>query len=156
MSKVIIDTCTFGRIIKEEEGAKIVENILKDKNFIMIDFRIVRDELRRGPKKALEIYDDLIKGDRIQDSKQISNLAAEYFDEYKKKGGVVGEKKLKRDFKIIACASIKNCDVVYSEDDKTMKCVNARAAYILVNLSHHYRNPLLHSYRELKQRYLTD
>ncbi len=157
MVNVIIDSSTYGNIIKDKRNGEIVaEKIIKDKTFIVCNFRVVRDELRKAPKQVLTIYDSIVSNHIITDSKQISKLAEEYYREYKKNGGGKGKKKIINDFKIVSCASIKNCDLVFSDDDSTMKCKNALNSYKIINLKFNHRTPTFYSYSDLKRRYLTN
>ena len=154
MTRAIIDACTYGKLILEKDADKLVEKIIKDKSLIIVDFKIVREELRNGPKRALTIYDSIIRGDKIQESKQITHTAQEYDIEYKKGGGGTPSRRMKNDFKIVACASLKSCDIVYSEDSSTMKSKKALKAYEIVNLKRKLRTPKFLAFPNLKARYL--
>lgn len=136
-------------------GPKVVDNLVRDKNIFVINFRVVRDELRKY-KKTLKVYENIAKGKKIQDSKQIDDLANEYFKEYRKNKGGTGERKMRRDFKIVACASMKNCDIVYSEDNSTMKCEKALKSYKIINSIYNYRTPEFKSYKDLRRIYLAN
>ena len=70
----------------------------------------------------------------------------------KAQGGKQGKKKMS-DFKIVACATLKNCDIVYSEDNRTLKHPIARQAYGIVAVRRHRRPPSLYSYEDLKRSY---
>lgn len=156
MSNVIIDSCTYGKIVKDRDWEFLVEKIIKDKKFIVFNFRVIRDELRKAPKPILRIYDQIVSTNMIQENKQISNLADEYYKQYKINGGGKGKKKIINDFKIVACASIKNCDLLFSDDDSTLKCKNALESYRIINLKKNYRTPTFYSITDLKKRYLTN
>jgi hypothetical protein len=157
MVNVIIDSCTYGNIIKDKkDGEKVAEGIIKDEQFIVCNFKVIRDELRNAPKQVLTIYDQIVSSNIIQDSKEISGLAEEYYKEYRKNGGGKGKTNIIKDFKIVACASIKNCDLVFSDDNSTMKCKNALNSYKTINLKFNHRTPTFYSYSDLKKRYLTN
>ena len=156
MTNVIIDSSTYGNIIKDKESWEVVVNgIINDPNFIVLNFKIIRDELRKAPSQALKIYDQIVSNKLIPDSKQISNLAEEYYKEYKNNKGGQGKKNIINDFKIVACASIKNCNLLVSDDERTLKCSNAIKAYNFINLRHNFRTPTFYAYSDLKKLYLT-
>ena len=153
---VIIDSCTYGNLIKDKlDGEKIVEKIMRDNKFVVYNFRVIRNELRNAPKPVLTIYDKIVSSNIITESSQILKLAEEYYNEYINNGGGKGKKSIVTDFKIVACASIKNCDLIFSDDCATMKCKNALNAYRIVNLRFNYRTPTFYSYSDLKKRYST-
>jgi hypothetical protein len=154
MANVIIDSSTFGKIIKDRQWESLVRSIIQDRNFIVFNFRIIREELRKAPKQVLRIYDQIVSTNMINETKEMTNLANEYYVEYKKNGGGKGKKNIINDFKIVACASIKNCDLLFSEDEGSLKCKNALSAYRLVNLKRNYRTPTFYNLLELKKRYL--
>lgn len=153
MANVIIDSCTYGKIIKDPGWEILVENITKDKTFIIFNFKVIRDELRKAPSQVLRVYDQMVSTNIIQETKQMTELAQEYYQEYKKNGGGVCKKKILNDFKIVACASIKNCDLLFSDDENTLKCKKALDAYRTVNLKRNYRTPTFYKLLDLKRRY---
>ncbi len=66
----------------------------------------------------------------------------------------MGKKKIFNDFKIVACATLKNFDLIVSDDERTMKSQKAMEAYKTVNLEINRRNPTFYSYKNLKRRYI--
>ncbi len=156
MVSVLIDSSTYGKIIEDQKfGEDLVKEILKNKNkFIVHNFRVIRNELRRAPKPVLNIYNQIVSKRIIQDSKKIKDLAQKYHKEYKKNGGGKGKRKMLNDFKIVACASIKNCDLVFSDDESSLKHKNSIKAYREVNLKEGYRTPTFYSYSDLRKRFL--
>ena len=100
------------------------------------------------------MYDDIVTSTIITDSNEIRKLADEYFKEYRNNGGGVGKKKIFNDFKIVACATLKNFDLVVSDDERTMKSSKAVEAYKTVNIKINRRTPTFHSYKNLKRRYI--
>lgn len=167
MVRVLFDTSMYSRFIEDKEGEKLVGAIIREEDFIVHNFKLIRNELRHIPKKKvvkdrqfhskklkiilLEIYDKIVRGKPINETSGIKQLAAEYLAEYiALKGGISGEK-LENDFKIVACASLNGMDILYSEDDSSMKSEKARQAYLNVNLRHNLRTPNFISYNELKK-----
>lgn len=154
MVNVIIDSSTYSNIIADiESGDKVAEAIIRDETFIVRNFKLIRDELRKAPKRILAIYDEIVSKNMISDSHEISKLAEDYLKEYKNNDGGVGRKKIMNDLKIVACATIKKCDLVFSDDNRTLKSDSAIKAYKIVNLKFNYRTPTFYSYKDLKQRY---
>ena len=84
---------------------------------------------------------------------QIHELAVEYFKVYKEQGGNQGKEKMLNDLKIVARASLYKCDLLFTEDKRTMQHPSAQKAYGLVNVREGLRTPTFHGYNELKQRY---
>ncbi|MDO8460524.1 MAG: hypothetical protein Q7S74_05420 [Nanoarchaeota archaeon] len=150
MSNVILDTNIYGRFIEDDEGIMLVDKIVRDDKFVIHNFRLIRDELRNVPQ-ILQIYDRLVKTKMNQDTKEIDKLAKEYYKEYRLLGGNKKINKIIKDFKIVAFASVKNCDLVFSDDEKTLKNPNSINAYRKVNLKRRIRTPSFYNYRELKR-----
>ena len=154
MANVIIGSCTYGKITKDPKWDILVESLMKDKSFVVFNFKIIRDELRKAPSQVLRVYDQIVSTNMIPETKQMDSLAQEYYIEYKNNGGNVGKKKILNDFKIVACASIKNCDLLFSDDERTLKSKNSLEAYKTVNLRRNYRTPTFYNLTDLKKRYL--
>ncbi len=152
MANALLDTNIYGKIIEDSDSITLIERILRDDKFVIHNFKIIRDELRRAPN-ILRVYDKLVKTKMNPDTREIGNLASEYFKEYKAKGGVKKINKIKNDFKIVAYASLKNCDLVFSDDEKTLKHNIALQAYRIVNLKRRIRTPTFYTYKDLKRSY---
>lgn len=153
MANVVLDTNIYGKMIEDKESIRLIENIISKNSFIIHDFRIIRDELRRAPK-ILPLYDKLVKTKVNPDTREIHLLAEKYHMEYRKNGGKKSLNNIRNDFKIVAFASIKNCDLVFSDDNKTLKADAALRAYRLVNLKIGKRTPTFYSYNDLKRTFL--
>ena len=135
-------------------AVKLVEEIKNDKQFIIHNFKIIRDELRKAPK-ILPLYDGLVSKNVITINNHIEKLANEYFKEYQKQGGI--QKKnmnFMNDLRIVACASIKGFNLVFSDDEKSMHKSLAKETYESVNLKYNYRTPTFYHYNDLKKKYL--
>jgi len=153
MIGVILDSNIYGRIIEEgKDGLALADKIKNDQSLVVHNFVLIRKELRRAPK-VLPIYDRIVAQRQIKETKQIKDLAQAYFQEYKRNGGVQGQRRMMNDFKIVACASILGCDIIYSDDERTLKHPIARKAYEDVNSKRGLRPPYLSSYQTLKGRY---
>jgi len=153
MITALFDTNIYGKIVEEkEEGFALVDKIKADSNFLIHNFRLIRNELRKAPN-ILPIYDKLVANRLIVETKQIKDLANSYFKEYKANGGVQGQKKILNDFKIVACATILNCDLVVSNDKRTLLHPIAVNAYKHANIRINKRTPTFFTYQDLKKRY---
>ena len=162
-NRVLFDTTIYGRFFEDKkEGANIAEKIQKEKPFIIHDFKLIRDELRKTPKnikiksKSLKnaliiLYDKLVSGKKVFDDKKIDLLAKEYYKEYRNLNGMVGKKRIFKDMKIVACASIKNYDIVYSDDKNSLMCAKALESYKIVNIRKKLRTPNFIDYKTLKR-----
>lgn len=149
----LFDTNVYGKIAEEKEaGLELADKIEQDPNFIIHNFRLIRNELRGAPK-ILPIYDKLVANRVIEETKQIKDLANSYFKEYKVNGGAQGQKKILNDFKIVACATLLNSDLVVSDDKRTMLHPIAVDAYNSVNIKIGKRTPTFLNYQKIKKRY---
>jgi hypothetical protein len=153
MIHVLFDTNIYGLLIEDANSSQLVDWIAQDKSLMIHNFRLIRNELRHIPK-ILAFYDRLVTRTVIQEARDLDELAAKYFDQYKAEGGRQGRKKMLNDFKIVACASMKRFDLIFTEDRKTLQHPLAVKAYRLVNLRRNLRTPQFYSYRDLRSRYL--
>lgn len=161
MVNALFDTNIYGKIVIDEE-VDIIEKII-DSKLVVYNFALIRDELRNTSKKKifkggrkirislLNAYDQITTRQVIPITKEISSLAESYYREYKRLGGGVSKKKMFNDFKIVACATVKSCDIIVSEDNKTMRGRKALSAYGVVALAHNLRPPAFIGYLELKR-----
>ncbi len=152
MITVILDTNIYGKIVEDKDGQQLVERMKADALLSVHNFRLIRNELRGAPK-LLPIYDSLVSKRLIQETRDIRDLAEEFFREYKSYGGTQRKKKILNDFKIIACAALVNCDIVYSEDRRTLRNPKAIKAYQIVCVRQNKRPPTILPYDALKGRY---
>lgn len=159
--RVLFDTNIYGRFFEDKDGIELAENIQSKRPFVIHDYKPIRNELRGiSPNEKiksksfriaiLDLYDKLVSGNTIGDEKAIILLAEEYYGEYAKLNGRISKEKLFTDFKIVACASLHNMDVVYSEDEKSLRCKEAIQSYDIVNLRKKLRTPSFIGYTTLK------
>lgn len=154
MITAIIDSNIYGILLADKVyGAELIEKIKADPNFLIHNFKLIRDELRGAPK-TLPVYDRLVANRVIKETKQVKDLANEYFRVYKENQGIQGQKKILNDFKIVACATILNCDIVVTEDQRTLLNPISVKAYRYVNFKNNKRMPTFYRYNELKRKYL--
>lgn len=121
-------------------------------------FEIVRKELRATRRvivnmnlrmDLLRVYDDLVKK-TYEVTESMKKLAEEYYLSYTKLGGSHPRGKLINDFLIIACASLKDLNIVVSNDVRTMLSEFAINAYKKVNKTKGINLPSFINYEEFK------
>ncbi len=160
MKRAIFDTNIYGMIVDENNSEEIQRKIVSKKDLIVYGYQPIRKELRDVPRttkiskkirvKLLSVYDWIIRGHVLQNSDAINELAKSYYVQYRKNGGIHGwETTMKVDFLIVACGSVNCLDVIYSEDNKTMRCEAAMKSYESVNERENFRTPNFLKYSDL-------
>ncbi|MAH07098.1 hypothetical protein CMI38_02505 [Candidatus Pacearchaeota archaeon] len=152
MLRVLFDTNIYGFITLDKlYGSLLTEKIKQDQDFQVHNFRVIRNELRNA-KNMLPLYDRITTNRVITITPFIEEIAIEYFREYKKIGGIQKEtNNFMNDLRIVACASFKGFDIIYSDDNNTMCSELAKNSYLKVNIKHKLRTPYFHSYNVLKK-----
>lgn len=131
MLRVIFDTNIYGHLLNEPDWVTLEENILADKDFVVLGYKPIRKEIRDIPKVTklsrktrillLEMYDRITEGRMLKDSVAITHLAKKYYDVYRTHKGIYGwNTSIRIDFMIVGCASFHGLDIVYSADNKTL------------------------------------
>ena len=162
MKGVLLDTNVYGQLILDKAVAKDMLDLMPSL-LLIYGSEVVRAELRDVSKKEkvedkskrmllLNLYDALTQEEdrTYRTTPFIEILSLQYFDEYSKLEGKKGYEELRKDFVIIATASIHGLDVVVSSDTKTMLSDEAKEAYENVNDKNQLRTPQLLVYEELK------
>jgi len=156
MVGILFDTNIYGKFVEERDFELVdkLENDRKNGNLIIHNFKVIRDELRKA-KRLLSIYDKLVcKRMHISDN-QVEKIADLYFKKYREKGGIQKKNQnFMNDLRIIAFASIKGLNIIYSNDRKAFLSKLAQESYEEVNIKLYYRTPYFHSYDQLKKIYL--
>lgn len=159
--RVLLDTNIYGFVI--EFDLDLVEKITSCDKIVVYGNNVIRKELRETPKgkktKARRSYRilllnnfDLIVGKHmIPVTKKTERLAKEYFNEFKRNKGAQRWQKIKNDFLIVASATLKDLDIVVSEDNKTMLSKKAMDSYQVVNGKHLLRTPTFFDYVNFKK-----
>lgn len=160
MKRVIIDANIYGRVLEKFHQNLIKEAVEKDVikgHFVIYGFDIIRKELRAtssnikiGDTKLrialLSLYDILVSKHTLKVNSEIITLARQYYKVYKELGGFFTESEILNDFIIVAGASIKNLDIIYSDDNKTMISEKALKSYEIVNQIRRIRTPEFENY----------
>jgi len=162
----MLDTNIYIRLVKDASfGAKITERLLTDDKYLIYGFEAINQELKNIPEKIkigdgrsfreelLNLYFKLTKGEHIEETEEIKELANKYYEEYKIAKRNIKKEDIINDFKIIACASIKKFEIIVSEDEKSMKDKIAREIYKRVNFELGYRTPTFYTYENIRKRY---
>jgi hypothetical protein len=161
VKKVLMDTNIYGKLAIETKSEFIVGKLLIQNKFIFYGIKdLIRKELRAIPKltkidgknfriKTLSIYDVLIRNHEFSLDSEIAGLAKQYFETYKKLGGSFSKDEISNDFEIVACATLKNMDILVSDDNRTMFSSEAKCSYDIVNFILKLKTPQQINYREL-------
>ena len=163
MLRVIFDTNIYGFLIKEKDAAELENKIKEDKEFIVYNYKPIRNEIRAIPKvtklskrarnELLKLYDNITGKHFLENSIKITTLARRYYDNYRSLGGIYNwSTSIKVDFMIVACASFHGLDVVYSGDNRTLLGKHALKAYKHINLKENLRTPNFLKYEDLLQK----
>ena len=162
----MIDTNVYEFILKYIEKS-LLETILLQKHIIFYGNGIIRGELRNIPRLKkeivdgqtkslrnllLQLYDVMVGKHHYQITKQMEELADKYFIVYKTFGGSATNKEIEDDFRIVACASLNNLDIVVSEDAKTMLSDAAINSYESVNKLFGFKTPKFIKFNEFRNR----
>ncbi len=164
MLRVLFDTNIYGNLAEELDRQAIEDKIKVEKEFIIYNFPLIRNEIRSIPKTTkasrrarillLNMYDRLTGDHFLKNSIQITNLAKMYFDHYRNLGGIYGwDTNIKVDFMIVACASFHGLDIVYSDDQRTMIGKEALKAYKHINIKENLRTPYFLQYTDLLNKF---
>jgi len=160
MKKLLLDTNIYGLMVADSERKDIHEQ-LHQGSLLIFGFDVVRKELRDTPKNIsfqgkdlridlLSVYDDLVKKSySIND--QIIGLAENYFLAYRELGGSIAKTKILNDFLIVACATLKQMDIVVSDDAHSLLTENALRAYRLTNEIRKIKTPNFLTYLKFKE-----
>ncbi len=159
--RVIFDTNVYGLIIIDQEKEKILNSLSSKNNIIVYGTKIIRSELRDVPKSKklgsqnlrnyiLTIYDLVIKDHLINLDNKMEKIANQYYESYRFFGGSLAKDSIINDLIIVACASIKELDIIISNDIRSMLSDNAVKAYELVNEINKLKVPRFIKYEEFK------
>ncbi len=159
MKRVMLDTNIYGKILEEFHHTIIQEALERGifkREFIIYGFDTIRKELRATSQDSrihnanlrialLHLYDTLIGKHLLFETPEIKKLALHYYKVYKELNGTKDESIL-NDLLIVACATINNLDIVYSEDNKTMFHPTTLKSYKIVDGILNLRTPAFESY----------
>jgi predicted nucleic acid-binding protein len=162
MKRVLLDTNIYGKMVETgnyEIISKLGKHTFLSIGLVIYGADVIRKELRATSKNLrqkgkkirpllLTLYDSIISGHNIEETPKMGTLAAHYFRAYKEFEGSVGNEEIFNDFLIVAMASVKGLDVVYSEDSRTLASEKARKAYRVVNGIYGLKTPNLEPYAE--------
>ncbi len=147
--------------MKEGEAGKLVVVQAASLGFRFYGFEEVRHELKAAPRMAvhfsenlradlLRLYEEVIAKEYSFEQKMM-DFAVEYYSAYRSFGGGISHKDIVTDFLIVACASLKEVDIVVSQDSGSMLNVYAKRAYSEVNSRHSLAVPKLWAYEAFRK-----
>lgn len=165
MNRVLPDTNFYELMLKYLEVEKI--RMIKDNGtLIFYGIDLIRKELRATPRRKTEIvrgkllklrnallltYDLLTDNHHYKIDSSNILLADEYYIAYRVLKGIVPKNEIITDFKIVACASIHNIDILVSDDNKTMLSPESKKAYSSVNEMRKLTTPNFIDFEEFKR-----
>ena len=164
MKRVILDTNVYEFILKEFDR-DTVWKLSRKKIMLIYGSDIIRKELRDIPKVSFysvgsrtrnlrsaltSLYDILVAKSYTPD-KKIKELAEKYFISYTSHGGRRKREELLNDFLIVSTATVKDLDIVVSEDRRTMADEFSLKSYRLVNAIEKKRTPKFIGFGEFRQ-----
>ncbi len=162
MLRVIFDTSIYGLLVLEAEK-ELIKNITTDNEFKVYGYKPIRKELKNTPKHLklgklktrsllLSLYDEIINK-TLADNQKVYNLAKKYFDGAISLKAKISWNKCENDFKIVACASLNNLDIVISADDKMFKNKVTLEAIKRINDKEAIRTPDFWEYERLVNKF---
>ena len=169
VQRVIFDTSIFpclarDKRLSQSELEELQLKISSDSAFKVYWINVIRRELKntfRYNKEFLnvlmKIYNFIIDREYFTDDK-IEKIAKNYYEYYKKFGGLKDYEDIKTDILIVALASAKNIDILVSRDRETMSMDNRygeefRKAYHHINVINGLRDPVFWQYKDIKLKY---
>lgn len=143
MKDILLDTNVYGNIIGSKDQDMVKEKLRVKKGIIIFGATIIWKELKDIPKAVrieerslrlllLGLYKRLVD-EEIVVAPEMIKIADDYYKVYHEIGGNTPRSRIISDFVIVACASVKDLDIVVSEDEKSMKNRTAIKAYKIVN-----------------------
>ncbi|MBI2144803.1 hypothetical protein HYU18_00610, partial [Candidatus Woesearchaeota archaeon] len=130
MKRLIFDTNVYTALLREGEAGKLVVVQAATLGFRFYGFDEVRHELKAAPRMVahfsenlradlLRLYEEII-AEEYRFEQKMMDVAVEYYGSYRTFGGGISHKDIITDFLIVACASLKQIDVVISQDSDSM------------------------------------
>ena len=165
IKRILPDTNFYEFILKYMEIDKI-RDVKESSILVFYGVDLIRKELRATPKTKAEIirgkllklrnallltYDLLIGEHQYKIDSKINQLSDDYYIAYKVLKGKATKDEIITDFKIVACASIHNIDILVSDDNKTMLSIESKKAYKSVNEIKKLRTPDFIGFEEFKK-----
>jgi len=165
MKRTLLDTSAYGELVIEPEIVKIIRKLDESHELIFYGNKLIRNELRDTPKEKiiedgklrllmLELYDSLVSkpSRELKITDLIEIIANEYFLAYKKARGGFSYNVIINDFRIIACASLHNLDIVVSHDKKSMLSDKSVQGYKKVNEKFQISTPDFKTYEDFRNK----
>ncbi|GEM_PF-1391789 len=161
MKRLLPDTNIYGLLTVDQDLHQLHREFESRKTELKIyGFSIIRKELKKVPKKLingvnvqaslLKTYSYFVtKEYEIED--QLRSIADEYYRVYLSQGGSLIKEDIYNDLLIVACASVKDIDLVVSEDNATLGSEMFKKAYSTVNLKKGIRQPTFIKYKQFKE-----
>jgi len=164
MKRLMLDTNIFGLLVSDKDFHRMHSILENNKEELKIyGLNLIRQELKGAPRiviaginiqaSLLRAYSSFTSNEYIIDER-LKTIAEEYFKTYLNLGGGFTKEKLWNDFLIVACASVKDINIVVSEDNATMLNEIAKKSYELINKKEGLKLPGFIGYKLFKKEIL--
>lgn len=162
MRRLLLDTNIYGEMVIDPKVSDLKEACKRRKDLMIYGFRLIRNELRATSKTRnhlgrnlrialLSIYDEFVADHNLAvDEEELIKIARKYYDVYQELGGHKARETLFTDYLIVACAALKEMDIVVSNDEASMLSELSLKAYQIANELLELRNPQFINYKKLK------
>ena len=160
MKRLLLDTNIYGLLFTDADFHNLHTLLGSKKEELMIyGYDVIRKELKNAPSKIIEkvnVRASLLRAYFSFTSKEYVleetylEIAEDYYQQYLIAGGSLSKEKLWNDFLIVACASVKEINIVVSEDNATLASEIAKIAYKSVNFKRKIRIPDFIGYEKFK------
>lgn len=165
MKRLLLDTNIYGILFADKDFHLLHELLEDEKGKLRIyGFDIVRKELKEAPRKdisGVNVRAALLRAYSAFTVKEypleeeFKTLAEQYYQQYLSLGGGYTREKLFADFLIVACASVKEINIVVSEDNATLASELALKAYAQVSQEKGLYLPQFIRYEQFKKEVLS-
>ena len=154
---MLMDAIVYGLILVDRDKDIVVARLKERHDVLFYGCEVIRNELRdtrRGGYQGnlrmdlLRLYDQIVKKNYAVDI-SVHELASSYSKASSDMG--INPDKMLSDFLIVVCASLKNLDVLISNDTKSMAGAPVVAVYKIVNDIKKIRLPRFISYEQFKK-----
>ncbi len=161
MKRLLLDTNIYG-LLAVDSDLHLCHQAFEQKREIwrIYGFSVIRKELKKVPRRVIDgvnIQASLLRAYSYFISKEyeleggFETIAEQYYQAYVSLGGELPKKEIYNDLLIVACSSVKNIDLVVSEDNATLAHEFFRKVYASVNEELKLQMPVFIKYKKFKE-----
>lgn len=161
MKRLLLDTNIYGLLTVDPDLHLLHQEFESKKTELKIyGFSIIRKELKKVPKKVINginVQASLLRtysyfvAKEYEIENKLKSIADEYYLAYLSQGGSLTKEDIYNDFLIVACASVKDINLVVSEDNATLSSEMFKKVYTEVNLNNNISLPVFIKYKHFKE-----